>query len=115
MFTRDELVNFHKAACDRMHETLKAKNHDYTGGNADPFANFSRVEQLEFCSAEQGFLTRMTDKLMRIGSFVKLGVLKVNDESVTDTLLDLANYCILMAAFIASKRKTAPPSEGTSP
>jgi hypothetical protein len=49
----------------------------------------------------------MSDKFARITTFVNKGVLKVKDESVEDTLLDLANYCILMAGYIKSKRESA--------
>ncbi len=105
-FSTKELIDFHKATCDKMHSTLVQKNHDYAGGGErNPFSNFLNVENLGLCDAEIGFVTRMTDKLSRIITFVKKGTLKVADESVVDTLIDLANYCILMAAYISSKRR----------
>lgn len=104
--TKSEYIEFHKSMCDKMIEVTRAKNHDYTGTSDDPFSNFRRCEQLEICSAEQGFLTRMSDKMARINSFVQKGTLAVKDESVVDTLLDLANYSILMAGFIKSKSVT---------
>lgn len=82
-------------------EISKKKNADYTGGNDDPFANFKAVETLGI-STEIGFLTRMMDKMKRIASFVEQGELQVKDESVTDTLQDLANYAALMAGYIKS-------------
>lgn len=103
--TKQEYFEFHKACCDKMVEVTRAKNADYTGASDDPFANFARVEVIGVCSTEQGFLTRMFDKFSRITSFVQKGVLQVKDESVTDTLIDLANYCILMAGYIESKRR----------
>lgn len=87
-----------------MQQITKAKNSDYTGVNSDPFSNFTVVEQLGICSTEQGFLTRMTDKLKRITSFVQKGFLDVKDESVDDTLLDLANYCLLFTGYLKAKR-----------
>ena len=87
----------------------EAKNADYAGDGTDPFFNFTRVEQLGICATERGFLTRMTDKMARIITFVNVGVLKVKDESVVDTLLDLANYCILLAGYIQSKRDKEEP------
>lgn len=101
--TKEQYMAFHASQCQRMQEITKAKNADYTGNDADPFANFTRVEKLGICSTEQGFLTRMTDKLCRISSFVQKGTLQVKDESVQDTLLDLANYAILMSGFLKSK------------
>ena len=104
--TREWYLELHKSLCNRMIEITARKNADYTGGSADndAFANFRQVERLGICSTEAGFLTRMTDKMSRINSFVKKGELKVKDESVEDTLLDLANYCLLMYGYIRSKK-----------
>jgi hypothetical protein len=87
-----------------MVEITISKNHDYTGDSDDPFANFRLVEAVGVTTPEVGFLTRMLDKFARINSFVRKGILKVKDEKIEDTLLDLANYCILFAAFIKSKK-----------
>jgi len=104
ILTSLELLEFFDKQTAKMRSIMEAKNADYTGATADPFANFSRVESLGICSTEQGFLTRMTDKLCRIASFVKKGELKVKDESVHDTLIDLANYAILMAAHLSTPK-----------
>ena len=101
---KDEYFEFFDKACERMKATTRAKNADYTGVSDSPFANFSAVESLGICSTEQGFLTRMTDKLSRINSFAQKGELQVKDESVEDTLLDLATYCLLFAGYIKSKK-----------
>jgi len=83
----------------------------YTGNDPDPFGNFNRVDQLGICSTEQGFLTRMTDKFCRIISFVQKGELLVKEESVQDTLHDLANYCALMSGYIESKKLYPAPTD----
>lgn len=101
---RLEYLEYHSKTLQRMTDTTKAKNHDYAGNGDDPFSNFRQVQLLGLCSAETGFVTRMTDKLSRIISFIKNGTLKVKDESVQDTLIDLANYCILMAAYLESEK-----------
>lgn len=93
-----------KTYTTRMVETAAKKNADYAGASPKPFANFSHVEDLGIATTEQGFLTRMTDKLCRVATFAKKGVLQVSDESVEDTLLDLANYSLLMAAYIKAKK-----------
>lgn len=103
--TRDELIEFSKRVHDKMLVTLAAKNADYAGVNKDPFFNFTRVEAMEVCSTEVGFMTRMMDKVSRICTFIKKGVLTVSDETVEDTLIDLANYCILFAAYLYGKRR----------
>jgi hypothetical protein len=112
--TREQLVDFIEKFYGKNVEILKAKNADYSGGNSDPFGNFKSVEILGI-SAEEGFLTRMMDKMMRISSFVKKGELQVKDESVKDTLADLANYSALLAAFIESKKKPFTAAEYFEP
>jgi hypothetical protein len=82
----------------------KKKNADYTGGDDNPFSNFQSVEVLGI-KTEQGFLTRMMDKMKRISSFVEKGELQVKDESVIDTLQDLANYSCLLAGYIKSQKE----------
>lgn len=103
-FTREMLIAFFEDKTKQMVEVCKAKNADYGAGDLDPFSNFTRVEQMGICKTEVGFLTRMTDKLCRISNFVDKGILQVKDESVEDTLIDLANYSLLLAAFIKSRR-----------
>ncbi len=88
----------------QMLEITKKKNSDYTGDDSSPFKNFTMVETMGFASTEQGFLTRITDKVMRVSSFVKHGILQVADEKVEDTLLDCANYCLLMICYLRSKK-----------
>jgi hypothetical protein len=105
--TKTEYMEFHQKACEQMIEITKNKNHDYAGAAASPFNNFMQIgnliqsELLDIVAV--GFLTRMSDKISRIGSYVTRGQLKVKDESVTDTLLDLANYCILFAGYLKEK------------
>lgn len=101
--TKQEYFDFSEEFFKSCVEISKKKNADYTGGSKDPFANFKSVEVLGI-STEVGFLTRMMDKMKRISSFVSQGELQVKDESVTDTLNDLANYCALMAGYIKSKQ-----------
>jgi len=107
--TREELLAYHKQKCQDMNDTMKRKNNDYCSASSskeiDPFHNFRQIESLGLCSAEVGIVTRMLDKLARISSFIKNGELQVKDESVEDTLLDLANYSIILSAYIKDKYK----------
>lgn len=102
--THAELIEFASMFYSKNVEIMKAKNTDYSGGNSDPFGNFKAVEMLGI-KPEVGFITRMMDKMMRISSFVIKGDLKVKDESVKDSLADLANYAVLLAAFLESKKQ----------
>lgn len=102
--TRDELFKMHEEMCKSALDLMKKKNADYAGGVSDPFANFRRAEALGVCTTEQAFLVRMTDKMSRLSSYAKRGSLSVEDETVHDTLQDLINYSVLLAAFIKSKQ-----------
>lgn len=100
--TKNEFFEFAETFFSECIETSRAKNADYTGDNDDPFSNFISVEVLGI-PVEAGFLTRMMDKMKRIASFAENGELQVKDESVRDTLKDLANYCCLMAGWLKSR------------
>lgn len=108
---KKEYLEFHTYCCEQMKEITRKKNSDYTGNTDNPFSNFSLIEHIGIASTEQGFLTRMFDKFARITTFVQKGVLEVSDESVEDTLLDLANYSILFAGYIKSKKALAKKTE----
>jgi len=115
VWTRDDYFEFHKWATACMTEITKAKNADYAGTeeDTDPFANFRRVEYMGVASTEQGFLTRIIDKVSRLSTFAQRGTLAVDDESEIDTCLDLANYALLLAGFLRAKRGLDPVPEGS--
>jgi len=104
--TKEEYFEFSADFFNECIAISRKKNADYTGGADDPFSNFTSIEVLGI-KTEQGFLTRMMDKMKRIASFVEQGQLQVKDESVTDTLQDLANYACLFAGYIQSKNEAA--------
>ena len=62
-------------------ELFKRKNADY----GDSFANYGPV----------GVIVRMGDKIQRLSSVSKNGVVLVNNESLRDTLIDLHNYAAM--------------------
>lgn len=101
---KKEYMDFHSSECEKMKEITRAKNSDYCGIGDDPFKNFRQVEYLGVCSVEQGFMTRMSDKMSRISSYIQKGELEVKDESVTDSLRDLANYSVLLMGYLESKK-----------
>lgn len=105
--TKDEYFEFHDEFCQKMRTVTQAKNSDYTGGNASPFANFTQIGSIipNAKAIEIGFLTRMSDKMSRVGSYISKGELSVKDESVIDTLHDLANYCALFAGYLEDGRR----------
>lgn len=103
--TRERFVKAHGEVCDSLKEITRQKNSDYTGNTDDPFANFRQVETFNICTTEQGFLTRMTDKMSRIASLIgQKKAPEVKDESIEDTLKDLANYSILLMLYVQQEK-----------
>lgn len=78
-------VNLHTEICNELNTIYNNKNNDY--GDA-----FGRTfEKLGLISA----VTRISDKYNRLESLATSTEQKVKDESIEDTLIDMANYCIM--------------------
>ena len=77
-------IEIHKTICDKLHDTYKAKNADY--GNS-----FAKVR----AKYPEAILIRLEDKMSRLEQLIINGNRQVADESINDTLLDMANYCIM--------------------
>lgn len=84
-FTDDELR--FRNITEKMRETFLKKNHDYGNSFHETWDEFG----------DKGIITALTQishkyhRLMNIG----LGTKPLVDESIDDTLLDMANYCVL--------------------
>lgn len=74
----------HQEVCQQLHNAYRRKNHDY----GDSFATLRQ----EYPKA---ILIRLGDKYNRLKALMSGEAAQVKDESIDDTLLDLANYCIL--------------------
>jgi hypothetical protein len=82
----DTRVAIHSEICSYLNGLYASKNADYGNAFGDTF------KELGIVSA----ITRITDKTNRLKALCKPGSdQKVNDESIRDTLLDLANYAIM--------------------
>lgn len=79
-----------KNIINQMFDTFKRKNHDY--GNS-----FEQSLDEEGLAAAR---IRLGDKWNRFKTLSKSKDIKVNDESLKDTLLDTANYCIMTAMWL---------------
>lgn len=80
-------------------EISRAKNADYAN-DGDPFQNFRLIDALTGgkVSVEEGLLVRMSDKLQRVANLLNRPG-QVKDESVSDTLSDLANYAMILRIY----------------
>jgi len=88
---------------ERMADLHSRKNHDYAG-DTDPLRNFKASVSIGI-EPWRGCLLRMQDKMMRIQNFANCGEMKVVDEKVTDTLLDLSVYSLLCLILYLEKDK----------
>ncbi len=102
----NEKVIRHKAICDGLNELYARKNHDY----GDSFHKTFLEEGMAMPRI------RLEDKLSRFKTLSRISPTdstqqQVTDESIIDTLLDLANYAIMTvlelkeAGFIAERDK----------
>ena len=78
---------------EEMKRTHDAKRHDYAS-TEDVFANFRHCE-IAGIPAWKGVAVRISDKFSRIMGFAKKEKLEVKDESIKDTLIDMANYALI--------------------
>lgn len=95
---RDELIRQHNSLCASARMLMEKKNHDYSKDD-DPFSNFRMCETRGICSAEEGIITRLDDKLSRMTQLIQKGAAKVTTESERDTILDIINYAVLLYAI----------------
>jgi glutaredoxin 2 len=68
-----------------MLNTYKKKNADYGNSFAETIREFGFIPAV----------ARINDKLKRVKKMVKGEDMYINDESLRDNLLDIANYCVL--------------------
>lgn len=73
-----------------MLQTYIKKNKDY----GDSFSN--SLDEFGLVAA----ITRIGDKFNRIKSLIKKKGIQVKEESIIDTLLDMANYCIMTKMWL---------------
>ena len=89
--SNDFCVEIHKKVCEKLNLIYKQKNEDY--GNS--FHNTYMEEGLAMARV------RLSDKLERFKRLSRTDP-NVTDESIKDTLLDLANYAIMTYMEIES-------------
>lgn len=78
-----------------MAETYERKNNDYSDSFGQSVKEFGPVAGV----------VRISDKFNRLKSLLSGKQQKVNDESVQDTLLDMANYCIMLKMELEYDKK----------
>lgn len=94
---------YHEAICQQLNDLYRRKNADYGDSFGQSFAEYGMTMPC----------IRLEDKLNRLKALTRKRDAQVQDESVTDTLLDLANYAIMtvIEMQIAAEDTTAPKED----
>ena len=91
-WTRKEYLENFATITEEMLALTTKKSNDYASGD-DPFRNFRAFGEL-------GILVRMSDKFARLRTALyDRKDMAVSDETVEDTVLDLATYAVLLLAY----------------
>lgn len=80
---------------DKLAGTLYSKNQAYGDSFTESVDKFGKTV----------IAVRLSDKFNRICNLIKRGELKENDESLEDTLLDMAGYSILGLKYLEEHKK----------
>lgn len=87
-------IEEHKKLIDFVHDVYVRKNHDYGDSFGRSFKKNGIVAAL----------VRMEDKWNRLENLAGGAKQKVMDESIRDTCLDLANYCLMTVMELDRKK-----------
>ena len=83
---------------DNMKSVYEAKDNDYSATGL-PMGNLRKCEDADI-DAWRGCLVRIGDKMSRLENFLKEKEYLIISEKAEDTVIDLANYAILMSCLI---------------
>jgi hypothetical protein len=83
---------------DNMQAVYEAKDNDYSATGL-PMGNLRKCEDAGI-DAWRGCLVRIGDKMSRLENFLKEKEYLVISEKAEDTVVDLANYAILMSCLL---------------
>ena len=89
-----------------MREVHEKKNEDYATSD-NPFSNFDTSEYLisQFRSdRDKAFVWPIATKLARLATLLNSNI-RPNNESIGDSLIDIANYVILWKCDISRRQK----------
>lgn len=87
---------------NKMEETLLKKGNDYA--NSDRLSNFKLAGTICGLSPEQNCLSLIATKVARLGVLLQQNKIP-NNESISDTILDLANYALLLDMLVNEKKR----------
>lgn len=94
----EERVKRHKEIVEELNRVYEQKNTDYGDSFAESVREFGIVAAL----------TRISDKYNRFKRLALGNRNLVGDESIRDTLLDMANYCIMLSMILEQEQEEEP-------
>lgn len=112
MLSKKELFKLHEVLTFEALQVMRKKNQDYTGSNPDPFANFRGIAVAMGVEPEIGLMLRHGDKMQRVKSFIEIGFLAVEDESVRDIAHDWINYGVLLYGMLIERQQAIMEAKG---
>lgn len=87
-----------------MSDLHRRKNAGYAGLSSDPWANFREATAFGI-SAYMGVLVRLSDKYQRYTNLNTNPALDMVQESINDTLIDIASYALIAICLYNEQRK----------
>lgn len=94
-------VETHVSICGELAALYERKNHDYGDAFKKNFDEFGNVYPI----------IHLSEKLDRLKTLTRNGDQQVHDESIDDTLMDLANYAIMTIVERRLMTRQAQPSD----
>lgn len=92
--------------CDALKEIHTKKSYDY-GSATDPLANIRNGAEFVGIEAWRAAMVRLSDKVTRLATYCRTG--RLENESLDDTLMDLASYSLL-ALLLHREGRDADPN-----
>ena len=89
------MENQFKPYTDKLAKTLQEKNDAYGDSFTESVDKFGLVV----------IPIRLSDKFNRVCQLIKHGKLSENDESLQDTLLDMAGYSVLALKYLENRKE----------
>ena len=93
--SNEEQVRQHKEVCELLNSTYEQKNRAYGNSFADTYKDLGIISAV----------TRISDKFNRLKTLARNKDINQGDESIADTLLDMANYCIMTYMELQNENK----------
>lgn len=95
--TKEEQIQHFGYFTEKMKRTLFSKGDDYA--NEDRLSNFKMAGAIAGGNAKTNCLNLIATKVARLGVLINSDQ-EPNNESIADSILDLANYSVLLSMII---------------